>query len=187
VTRIRGKSISTAAALLFTTAISVQAYRAPENATAAEIRQLDGCLSTYGLEFQRYPSQSEGLSALVTGPTNIQNTNFSGYIREIPKDSWGRAYVYRFPALHNTNGPDLYSLGEDGVSKSGGNDPDDINNWNWDQRPWSRYYARRYTQQRLLDHAYYWGIGCAVVAGYIYVFWRNRLRKRSTSPSPPAS
>jgi hypothetical protein len=38
-------------------------------------------------------------------------------------------YVYLCPGIHNTNGFDLYSCGFDGISKSGGNDLDDINNW----------------------------------------------------------
>ena len=46
-----------------------------------------------------------------------------------PEDPWGHPYVYRFPGLHSTNGYDLYSIGPDGISKTGGNDLDDISNW----------------------------------------------------------
>ncbi len=44
-------------------------------------------------------------------------------------DSWNNAFVYQCPGAHNTNAFDIYSLGPDGVSKTGGGDPDDINNW----------------------------------------------------------
>ena len=37
----------------------------------------------------------------------------------------GHEYVYRCPGIHDTNGYDLYSLGPDGVGKTG----DDIGNW----------------------------------------------------------
>ena len=44
-------------------------------------------------------------------------------------DPWGNEYFYRGPGIHHTNGFDIYSCGADGLSKSGGCDPDDINNW----------------------------------------------------------
>jgi hypothetical protein len=50
-------------------------------------------------------------------------------VDKIPEDVWGHEYVYHFPGKHHTNGYDIYSLGPDGVSKSGGEDPDDIANW----------------------------------------------------------
>lgn len=50
-------------------------------------------------------------------------------------DPWGNKYIYRYPAQFNTNSFDLYSLGQDGISESGGNDEDDINNWDPDH-PW---------------------------------------------------
>jgi hypothetical protein len=48
---------------------------------------------------------------------------------EIPVDPWGHPYQYRRdPSLMAGFG--LYCLGEDGVSYSQGNDPDDVNSWN---------------------------------------------------------
>ncbi len=81
----------------------------------------------------RFPTTAEGLQALITCPTNISQKLWKGpYIdpqQIIPVDVWGHAYVYRYPGIRNTNSYDLYSVGPDGVSKSGGGDPDDINNW----------------------------------------------------------
>lgn len=42
-------------------------------------------------------------------------------------DGWGRAFVYVCPGVHNTNGFDLYSLGPNAKSRTGGSDEDDIN------------------------------------------------------------
>src|SRR5258705_7880788 len=103
------KTISAAAALLFVTTMSVQAYLPFHLATEATLKQLEGGLNIFELQCGRYPSQSEGLSVLVTGPTNRRDTNFVSCFKEPPQDPWGRAYVYRFPAVHNPDGPDLYT------------------------------------------------------------------------------
>jgi type II secretion system protein G len=156
-------------ALLLLAATSAQAYIAIHLATESTIKQLDGCLHTFGLVQGRFPSLNEGLPALVTAPADIRNTNMFPYIKAIPKDPWGRDYVYRFPALHNAEGPDVYSLGEDGISKTGGNDRDDINNWN-KGRPWASYYNRQPLLYRLLS----WLIPCGIVAAFVFVLCQNR-------------
>jgi len=45
--------------------------------------------------------------------------------------------VYVIPGKNNKLDFDLYSLGQDGQSATGGNDPDDVNNWDPDS---GRYY-----------------------------------------------
>jgi general secretion pathway protein G len=79
----------------------------------------------------RFPSSAEGLGSLTARPAGVSETQWHGPYLEaaIPPDPWGHDYIYRCPGAHNTNGFDLYSLGPDGVSKSGGDDPDDIANW----------------------------------------------------------
>lgn len=44
-------------------------------------------------------------------------------------DPWDNPYVYHCPGIHNPDSFDLYCCGADGVSKSGGDDYDDVNNW----------------------------------------------------------
>ena len=80
----------------------------------------------------RYPTAAEGLKILIAAPTDGSLTNWRGPYFDppkVPKDPWGHEYVYRFPAIYSTNDYDLYSMGPDGISKSGGNDTDDICNW----------------------------------------------------------
>lgn len=92
-------------------------------------------LEMFRTDCGRYPTTMEGLNVLVSSPTGSPLTNYHGpYLDNVPYDPWGRLYVYRFPAIHSTNAYDLYSLGPDGISKSSGNDPDDIGNW---EKPWS--------------------------------------------------
>lgn len=90
-------------------------------------------LGMFKVDCGRYPTTQEGLIALMIRPENIRAREWHGpYFDtpELPKDPWGRDYVYRCPGIHNPDGFDLFSFGPDGVSKTEGDDPDDINNWN---------------------------------------------------------
>jgi general secretion pathway protein G len=89
-------------------------------------------LDCFSNDCGRYPTTSEGFKALLVCPTNIPAEKWHGPYFDppkIPQDLWKHDYVYRCPGVHNTNGYDLYSCGFDGISKSGGDDLDDINNW----------------------------------------------------------
>lgn len=92
-------------------------------------------LEMFKVDYGRYPTTSEGLGVLVSVPTNDSLMNYKGpYLDGTPEDPWGHPYVYRSPAVHSTYAYDLYSLGPDGISRSGGNDSDDVANW---EKPWS--------------------------------------------------
>jgi hypothetical protein len=86
-----------------------------------------------------YPTQAQGLEALRTKPEGVDSSVWRGpYLgKEVPKDPWGNNYVYVFPGKNNKLHFDLYSLGEDGLSATEGNDPDDVNSW--DPHSGSRY------------------------------------------------
>ena len=93
---------------------------------------LKNTLEMFRIDCGRYPTSEEGFKALLTPPTNNPAGHWQGpYFDppEIPLDLWRDPYVYRCPGIHNTNLYDLYSCGPDGISKSGGDDLDDINNW----------------------------------------------------------
>jgi type II secretion system protein G len=105
----------------------------PIPSTRADIGgQFKVALDYFSNDCGRYPTTEEGFSALINCPTNIPSGRWHGpYIDppKIPQDVWHHDYGYRYPGIHNTNGYDLYSCGPDGISKSGGDDLDDINNW----------------------------------------------------------
>jgi general secretion pathway protein G len=93
-------------------------------------RGIKTALDRFEIDCGRYPTTSEGFAALINCPTNTTSGRWRGpYLDAIPIDPWGNEYVYRGPGIHNTNGFDLYSCGYDGISKSEGDDPDNINNW----------------------------------------------------------
>jgi general secretion pathway protein G len=101
-------------------------------ATRTEIANFSTALKMFSDDCGRYPTTAEGLDALIARPMNIPSDRWNKYLDadRIPKDIWDHPYVYRCPGVHNTNTFDLYSCGADGKTKTGGDDPDDINNWN---------------------------------------------------------
>lgn len=89
---------------------------------------LDSSLGMYELDNGKYPTTDQGLAALLQKPA-IEPVpgNWNGpYLKKkaVPKDPWGRDYVYRSPGVHNSEGYDLSSVGPDGVESA-----DDIVNW----------------------------------------------------------
>ena len=89
-------------------------------------------LDRYYLDNGIYPTTQHGLEALVRKPDTEpvpMNYNDGGYLKkkEIPKDPWGRDYVYRAPGEHG-NDYEIISYGADG--KEGGEGEDaDLKSW----------------------------------------------------------
>ena len=98
----------------------------------ADIQTLQTALTMYRLDNSKYPTTDQGLSALVTQPTDpsIRHWRPGGYLgsSKVSKDPWGNDYQYTSPGTHNKDF-DLYSLGADGQPGGDGIDAD-IGNWN---------------------------------------------------------
>jgi general secretion pathway protein G len=96
-------------------------------ATVAEtdLRTIAASLEMYRLDNRSYPTTEQGLAALAARPTlppKPPNWVQGGYLRAVPTDPWGRAYVYLSPA--QDAGFALLSLGADGVEGGEGVDAD---------------------------------------------------------------
>jgi general secretion pathway protein G len=92
-----------------------------------QIENISGVLDLYRLEIGHYPSEQEGLRALVEKPAQTDNWN-GPYLKNAESlvDPWGAPYIYHSPGQHGEF--DLYTLGAD--SKEGGEGADrDITNW----------------------------------------------------------
>lgn len=76
-------------------------------------------LELYKVRVGRYPTNSEGLDALVNPPKG------KAIMERIPKDPWNSEYQYIIPGTHNTSKFDIKSFGPD--SQEGGGD--DVGNW----------------------------------------------------------
>lgn len=101
--------------------------RAKVDTVHVQIEKLGSILDLYRLEAGHYPSEQDGLRALVEAPAGLDRWN-GPYLknREALTDPWGNLYVYRLPGEHGEY--DLYSLGVDG--KEGGEGKNaDVANW----------------------------------------------------------
>jgi len=104
-----------------------QSERARETRAGTDITTIEGALDRFEQDAGRYPTNDEGLDALVNRPGNVKDWN-GPYIKMIPKDPWGNPYQYVFPGENNTADYDLSSLGADGQPGGTGNNAD-ITNW----------------------------------------------------------
>ena len=94
--------------------------RAMATKARADISTLEQAMEMYRLDNFSYPTGADGLNALVSAPPGAQPGRYrsGGYIKNLPKDPWGRPYQLAAPGKR---GPfDIYSLGADGAP--GGSD-----------------------------------------------------------------
>lgn len=92
-----------------------------------QVERLSSVLDLYRLDVGRYPSQDQGLDALVEEPADSERWN-GPYLKKADSlnDPWGRPYLYRHPGEHGEY--DLYTLGADGQEGGEGEDQD-VTNW----------------------------------------------------------
>lgn len=97
------------------------------------ITALSQALEQYALDAYDYPTERQGLEALVERPDDLPDGatyRTGGYLQKgsVPLDPWGRPFVYARPGNKSGRPYDLYSLGADG--REGGEELDaDIGNW----------------------------------------------------------
>ncbi len=106
-----------------------------KRATAkAQIQSIESALQLYRLDNGLYPSNEQGLQALVSKPaTGPAPTNWKagGYLQKIPADPWGHAYKYSNPSPQADY--EVVSFGADGVQGGEGRNAD-IVSWNLDKQ-----------------------------------------------------
>jgi general secretion pathway protein G len=108
--------------------------RARRTAAKSQIAQFQHALEEFYIDTGTYPTGDEGLKALVEKPTDADVAALWGgpYFPKIPKDPWGRDYLYRVPGADGADF-DVVCYGKDGVE--GGEEVNaDITNHNLDER-----------------------------------------------------
>ncbi len=98
-------------------------------AAKQDIATLMQALKLYRLDNQRYPTNEQGLQALVAKPSGgpaPPNWKAGGYLDRLNKDPWGNPYQYQSPGSHGE--VDVYSYGADGKPGGTANDAD-IGSW----------------------------------------------------------
>lgn len=102
---------------------------AKADAARLQITQIEGGLDLYRLDMGRYPTEAEGLDALIARPPGAGAGTGAGawngpYLRKSAAltDPWGQPFAYRVPG---EAGPyDVITLGADGQPGGEGDDAD---------------------------------------------------------------
>lgn len=94
---------------------------AKSKTAAIQIKDLEQALEIYKLDVGRFPSNDQGLEALVREPSGSRGWN-GPYLKkgELPEDPWGNPYDYRY----SEGVPEIISLGADGRPGGSGEDAD---------------------------------------------------------------
>jgi general secretion pathway protein G len=96
-------------------------------AAKQQIENFQLALGQYHLDTGAYPSTEQGLAALRTQPTGVEQWHGPYLQKEIAADPWTHQYVYKYPGEHGDE-PDILSYGADG--QPGGTDLNtDIVSW----------------------------------------------------------
>ena len=94
----------------------------------SDVLAIQNALDLYKLDNGFYPTTDQGLAALVEKPTsNPEPANWKPYLKSVPKDPWGREYIYLNPGQHGD--VDIFTLGANGQPGGTGIDAE-IGNWN---------------------------------------------------------
>lgn len=80
-----------------------------------EIKTLGASLLQYKTLGGRYPTERQGLQALVTKPTVAPIPKRHTAIKAISNDPWGNPYIYKMPGTKDPTTYELISTGPDGV------------------------------------------------------------------------
>ena len=98
-------------------------------AAKSDIATVMQALKLYRLDNQRYPTGEQGIAALIAKPEQPpvpSNWKSGGYLEKLPKDPWGRPYVYLNPGVRSEI--EVFSFGADGQPGGSGFDAD-IGSW----------------------------------------------------------
>jgi general secretion pathway protein G len=94
-------------------------------AATAQIRMLRSSLDAFRLDNARYPTEAEGLRALIASPGGDVDQTWRGpYLDDskVPLDPWIKPYGYA--PIGEFDGPAIYSYGADGSPGGEGDDKD---------------------------------------------------------------
>jgi general secretion pathway protein G len=64
--------------------------------TKANLKILHSAISQFKMETGRFPTEDEGLIALIEQPSDVETWEPGGYLEstEIPKDGWGNEFIF---------------------------------------------------------------------------------------------
>lgn len=107
----------------------------PDDARAVKAKHdilgIQNALDLYRLDNGVYPSTDQGLHALVKEPqSRPKPQHWKPYLKSLPKDPWGRDYLYLNPGQHGE--VDIFTYGANGEPGGSGVNAE-IGSWDADQ------------------------------------------------------
>jgi general secretion pathway protein G len=92
-----------------------------------QIQNIQSALELFQVDVGRYPTQAEGLDALIVAPATAPGWD-GPYLKKADglKDPWTRPYLYRIPGQKGQ--VDVYTLGSDNA-EGGSREAKDVGNW----------------------------------------------------------
>lgn len=99
---------------------------AKSKTAAMQIKDIDKAVETFKIDVGRFPTNDEGLRALLVEPTNVRNWKGPYLRRALPDDPWDHPFRYRSPGRFADI--DIYSYGADNAP-GGSGESADIGNW----------------------------------------------------------
>jgi len=83
-------------ATLVVTKVAAQIEKARVTTTKANLKTLHQKVVEFKMDTTRYPTEEEGLMALIEQPSDVINYPEGGYLDQtaIPKDAWGNDFLY---------------------------------------------------------------------------------------------
>jgi general secretion pathway protein G len=103
-----------------------QIGKSQSKAARAQITALEQALDQFRIDCGRYPTNEEGLEALMTAPPGLPDWGGPYLKKAVPADPWGRPFVFSNPGDHGEI--DILSYGKDG-RVGGTTDSADVTNW----------------------------------------------------------
>lgn len=87
---------------------------AREQAAQGKMSEFRSKLEVYRMVSGMYPSQNQGLAALVQKPTSApEPRRWKQQFKELPKDPWNQDYVYYYPGKQDPKTYEIVSKGPD--------------------------------------------------------------------------
>ncbi|HYA18056.1 MAG TPA: type II secretion system major pseudopilin GspG [Bryobacteraceae bacterium] len=96
-------------------------------AARQQIENFQLALGQYHLDTGTFPTTEQGLQALRTQPSGVEQWHGPYLQKDVAPDPWGHPYIYKYPGEHGDE-PDIVSLGADGQPGGEGLNAD-IQSW----------------------------------------------------------
>jgi len=112
-------------ATLVVTKVASKIDEARVTTTKANLKILHSAVNQFKMDTGRFPTEEEGLMALIEQPSDVMKYEPGGYLEttEISKDGWGQDFIYEL--LPESGKPFVIkSLGADGEEGGEGYDAD---------------------------------------------------------------